>query len=204
MGNKNIKRLSALAIFIVAGANAFAGITPTLMSDSSANVSLQIPQSDISSPISITNTLLSDSLNSQIPNNSINTPLPSDESSLTTQLPSDKDSIYLFFYAAGSLGLWQIGRSTKKIHAFAGNIPDWYHSGGARQIGGALALEWDAPKLPQIILLWNCTSIDDNDQAIPSYVDIKPKCFLTEQIIISNRGPRSPPADSENSISYLL
>jgi len=67
-------------------------------------------------------------------------------------LPSEPDSVGLFLSALGTLGAWQLGRSSKKLHL--GHLPDWYHAEGPRQIGHVLALElgldgtilWDGGK----------------------------------------------------------
>jgi hypothetical protein len=55
------------------------------------------------------------------------------------ELPSGPDSTGLFLSALGSLGFWQLGRSSKKLHL--AHLPEWYHAEGPQQIGHAFALE---------------------------------------------------------------
>ncbi len=80
------------------------------------------------------------------------TPLMGSGQQETINLTSEPDSVGLFLSALGTLGAWQLGRSSKKLHL--GHLPDWYHAEGPRQIGHVLALElgldgtilWDSGK----------------------------------------------------------
>ncbi len=49
------------------------------------------------------------------------------------EMPAAPGSTVLFLSALSSVGLWQLGRSARKVHF--SNLPDWYHSGAPARIG---------------------------------------------------------------------
>lgn len=51
-------------------------------------------------------------------------------------LPPSPNSATLCLWALGGLGLWQLSRNSRRLQA-AWHVPDWYHTGGPRQIGHA-------------------------------------------------------------------
>lgn len=59
------------------------------------------------------------------------------------QLPPPPGSAALFLSAFASLGAIQIARSARGVHV--GALPDWYHTGGARQIRHILVLDLEYP-----------------------------------------------------------
>ena len=62
-------------------------------------------------------------------------------------LPGAPSSLALFLSAMGGLGLWQMGRSARKIHL--ANVPEWFHTGGPVRIGHSTPVEPDlAANLP--------------------------------------------------------
>ena len=66
------------------------------------------------------------------------------------RLPAGPDSSALFLWALGGLGAWQLGRYTRKWQASV--LPEWYHTGGPRQIGQSQ--RWD-PQQPTLdVALW--------------------------------------------------
>jgi hypothetical protein len=56
-------------------------------------------------------------------------------------VPAGPGSASLFLFALGGLGAWNLGRSARKLHL--GCLPEWYHSGGPRQVGHATPLDLD-------------------------------------------------------------
>ena len=63
------------------------------------------------------------------------------------ELPPLSDSTALFASALAGLGVWQLGRSARKLHI--SHLPDWYHA-NAPQVGHAtpLDLEFSLSALP--------------------------------------------------------
>jgi len=64
---------------------------------------------------------------------------------ITAHVPAPPSGLALGLSALASLGAYRAGRSLRKLHL--GALPDWYHPGGAVQIGHAtpLDLEFAAP-----------------------------------------------------------
>jgi hypothetical protein len=64
------------------------------------------------------------------------------------QLPPGPSSLTLSLGALGFAGVFQLGRSARKLHA--GALPHWYHTGGPLQVGRAtpISLEFDLGALP--------------------------------------------------------
>ena len=56
-------------------------------------------------------------------------------------LPPGPSSANLFLVALSGFSAWSLGRSARKIHL--GALPEWYHTGGAAQVGRATALDLD-------------------------------------------------------------
>ena len=72
--------------------------------------------------------------------------LPAQET--VDQLPPGPSSLTLSLGALGVAGVFQLGRSARKLHA--GVLPHWYHTGGPVQVGRAtpISLEFDLGALP--------------------------------------------------------
>jgi len=66
------------------------------------------------------------------------------------RLPASPDSRTLFWWALSSLGAWQLGRYSRKLH-FA-SLPEWYHAGGPVQIGQSQ--RWDLQRPMGDVALW--------------------------------------------------
>jgi len=69
------------------------------------------------------------------------------------QLPAqvfadDRSSLELCLYALLGLGLCTSAPCMKKVHI--GFAPDWFHSGGAHQVGHSYAIEWDSLSSPPV------------------------------------------------------
>jgi len=60
----------------------------------------------------------------------------------TIVLPPGPSSITLFLTAFGSLGAWQFVRSARNARFRLGPLPEWYHTGGPIQVGGAAAFDF--------------------------------------------------------------
>ena len=74
--------------------------------------------------------------------------LPTDAAAPATavkELPAGPTSATLFLGALVSMGAWQLGRSTRKLHL--GPVPEWYHAGGPTQIRQASLLDLNSPAL---------------------------------------------------------
>ena len=59
---------------------------------------------------------------------------------------NDRSSLELCLYALIGLGLCRTAPCMRKLHI--GFTPDWYHSGGAHQVGHIYAIEWDSLSSP--------------------------------------------------------
>jgi len=57
------------------------------------------------------------------------------------QLPGSPGGATLFLMGVGCLGAVKLGRSARGLHLQS--LPDWYHTGGPLQIGGAAAFDFD-------------------------------------------------------------
>ena len=57
------------------------------------------------------------------------------------QLPGSPGAATLFLMGVGCLGAVKLGRSARGLHLQS--LPDWYHTGGPIQIGGAAVLDFD-------------------------------------------------------------
>ena len=57
------------------------------------------------------------------------------------QLPGSPGGATLFLMGVGCLGAVKLGRSARGLHLQS--LPDWYHTGGPLQVGGAAAFDFD-------------------------------------------------------------
>ena len=57
------------------------------------------------------------------------------------ELPAGPGGATLFLMGAGCLGAVKLGRSARGQHLQS--LPDWYHTGGPTQIGGAATFDFD-------------------------------------------------------------
>jgi hypothetical protein len=106
----------------------------------------------------------------------------------TVNLPSEPDSVGLFLSALGTLGAWQLGRSSKNFHL--GHLPLWYHAEGPRQIGHVLALELGLDGS----ILWNSgkgTYLPERPAFSCRWAEGPPR--LSAQAGPSSAQPRGPP-----------
>jgi hypothetical protein len=103
-------------------------------------------------------------------------------------LPDTPDSASLFLVALASAGVWQLGRSTRKIHL--GAMPEWYHAGGPAQVGHATPLELTFTDASLAVCLFDTASqADITRRFIPA-----PNLSLTPQLAaLTAIEPRGPP-----------
>ncbi len=66
------------------------------------------------------------------------------------EFPPAPSSAALFLSAALSAGAWRLGRSARQLHL--SDLPDWYHTGGARQVGYAVPFDLDFSAQPLCII----------------------------------------------------
>jgi hypothetical protein len=59
---------------------------------------------------------------------------------------NDRSSLELCLYALLGLGLCRSAPCLKRVHM--GYVPDWFHSGGAHQVGHSYVLEWNSLSSP--------------------------------------------------------
>lgn len=59
------------------------------------------------------------------------------------QLPAGPGGATLFLMGVGCLGAVKLGKSARGLHLQS--LPDWYHTGGPLQIGGAAAFDYHTP-----------------------------------------------------------
>ena len=117
----------------------------------------------------------------------------SDDSADSKQQRSDvrvlsggPSSVTLFFSALGGLGVWHLGRSTRKFRlAFA---PGWYHSGGPIQVGHVTAI---SPDLTAPATISICDLLADQSIRLLLRRAV-PLCFRS-QCIPALATPRAPP-----------
>ena len=57
------------------------------------------------------------------------------------QLPGSPGGATLFLMGVGCIGAVKLGRSARGLHLQS--LPDWYHTGGPLQVGGAAAFDFD-------------------------------------------------------------
>jgi hypothetical protein len=62
------------------------------------------------------------------------------------RMPESPGSSALFLSAMMSLGAWHLIRSSREFHF--GSMPEWYHSGGPKQIGHVTPFNLDFTSLP--------------------------------------------------------
>lgn len=106
------------------------------------------------------------------------------------ELPPASDSTLLYLSALGTLGLFQAGRSVRKIHF--GNMPDWFHSGAPAQIGHVVRVESTDMSLMAVIPAILSVYESDNENSPYTYQPVY-KHTLRSQYLSSARAPRAPP-----------
>ena len=58
--------------------------------------------------------------------------------------PGPPSSVALFLSGLGSLGMWQVGRSAKRLHF--GHLPHWFHDGAPSRIGHTVLFDLSDPQ----------------------------------------------------------
>ncbi len=103
------------------------------------------------------------------------------------ELPPAPSSLSLGLTALAGLGLYQAGRSVRKLHL--SNLPEWYHTGGPAQVGHAtpLDLDIDTSALPLCV---HATPTPCRPHLI-RFVDeaVLPKPFECIPLAVAPRGP---------------
>ena len=102
------------------------------------------------------------------------------------QLPAGPGGATLFLMGVGCLGAVKLGRSARSLHLQS--LPNWYHTGGPIQIGGAAALDFDYDT-PVFSAL-------DEPSGLQKFThhtrrDLPPRC--EDQFLLTVEAPRGPP-----------
>jgi hypothetical protein len=111
----------------------------------------------------------------------------SEPTNAVRELPPAPGSLSLVFSALASLGAYQGVRSLRKLHF--GAAPDWYHTGGPRQIGHVVVWDLEFPLLA-------CDPFD-------CVIDVRPRVRaravfaeptpLRSDVLLVVESPRAPP-----------
>lgn len=110
------------------------------------------------------------------------------ESSAAKELPAPPDSAAMVLGAFGGLGVWQLGRSARKLHF--GQVPEWFHAEGPERIGHSVAAR------PDLVLDVSVSEYNRPLEAVvPNFALVRRDvpAILIEHIILSVEGPRAPP-----------
>ncbi len=106
------------------------------------------------------------------------------------ELPPTPSSDSLFLCALGSIGVWQLGRSFRKLE-FA-SVPSWLHTGGPDQIGRSVAVDLEINLAPVLVAI----PLDSSEANRPAYRHSRHEApfRLPFQTSLTLRVPRGPPA----------
>ena len=143
------RRTIAVLLFAAVAPAAFAGFrasdlsAPRAFADVSARTAL-LANSMLGSESGLSRWLSFDSLNAQsFANVDLNADIGSPVSTIAP-IPPLPSSGNLALVALASIGVYQAGRSLRKLNfAAMGHLPDWYHTGARSQIGNATPLPLD-------------------------------------------------------------
>ena len=107
------------------------------------------------------------------------------------ELPPSPDSATLCVSALAGFGLWQLGRSARKLHW--GALPDWYHTAGPVQVGHAtpLDLEFSLAALPACV--FDAPAVVSKPPCCSERLRDEPYKRLLSQTILLTAEPRGPP-----------
>jgi len=105
------------------------------------------------------------------------------------QMPPGPDSTVLFLSALGSFGVWQIGRSARKLHFSL--APAWYHTGAPGQIGHAVVLDLSFQVLPACQYEQAVSEPSTMPFVFAGWYEIE--VAFNHQIALSPSAPRAPP-----------
>ena len=106
-------------------------------------------------------------------------------------LPAPPGSAALGLWALGPMGMWQLGRSARKVHL--GALPEWYHANGPAQIGHKLVFDLDFSDAALPV----CAFAGPAGPRPTVYRPRRnpyPRCGA--QAILNVVGPRGPPVDA--------
>jgi len=106
------------------------------------------------------------------------------------ELPAGPDSAMLFLCALGSLGVFHVGKSAKKLN-FA-LVPDWYHSGGLRQVGHVHAMDSDFYLVAMPLAAFFDQQVYDPPKVF-SYTKYEIAGRFESQFSLPIQAPRGPP-----------
>lgn len=118
-------------------------------------------------------------------------PLPEPVASASVVLvtSNEPDSASLFLVALGSMGVWQLSRSSRKLHL--GVTPEWYHAGGPSQVGHATPLDLSFTDAVLAICVFELPS---TDAAGAREVCVPPPLLRPQLAALSAVTARAPPA----------
>ena len=106
-------------------------------------------------------------------------------------LPPDPSSASLFLSALAGVGVWQLGRSARKMNL--GVLPEWYHA-GAIQIGHSTPLDLDFSLSALPICLFTTPTDRGEPEPGVSRQMVEPQDRIHSQCYLLATKPRGPPA----------
>jgi len=109
---------------------------------------------------------------------------------------NERISLELCLYALLGFGLCRSAPCLKKVHI--GFAPDWFHSGGAHQVGHSCAIEWDSLSSPLVCYVQPPCTVDK----VPSRycLGIIESLLRESQSAPHTSAPRGPPSLHSESL----
>jgi hypothetical protein len=111
------------------------------------------------------------------------------ENAVVRELPPAPGSATLFLLGLGSMGAWQLARSSRKLHGVM--APDWYHTGGPDQAGSAVPIDLDFGPGGLLPSLFDRPSDAGVPRRPPAQLGRELVC--DEQLSLRAADPRGPP-----------
>ena len=112
----------------------------------------------------------------------------------TLTLPPGPGSANLFLWALGGCGLWQAGRSARKLQL--GALPEWYHAGGPAQIGYATPLDVEFSRAAMPLCCFDVPAEIGNEASGRWGLGCEPAYHLSARHFLLAAAPRGPPLHS--------
>ena len=104
------------------------------------------------------------------------------------QLPAAPDSAVLYICALGTLGVWPLTRSVRKLHL--ANVPPWFHTGAPYQIGHTHVL---VPDFLDVLPICCFDRLTDERRVISHYLQRQSRPRCETLYFLPTIAPRPPP-----------
>lgn len=193
------RRTIAVLLFAAVVPASFAGFragdlaAPEAFAAVSARTAL-LANSMLGSESGLSRWLSFDSLNAQsFANVDLNADIGSPASTIAP-IPPLPSSGNLALVALASIGVYQAGRSLRKLNfAAMGHLPDWYHTGARSQVGNATPLPLDFSLFASP--LGDLEVQPDQDSSTYTWIDfaVEYSLFRDHETYLRSSIPRGPP-----------